>query len=576
MSQSLLSFLNTEPAKPNSPSVLDVQTSEHDPEQASFQEELQSRHQTPAARNRPEKSERPQPTEQSDSPESQHIPQEVEGRSKPEDSESTHETQSGPEATSEAVESTDVSNSVLDGDQLETLPPEVIDELVELEPVSDPLNVEQVNEVAVVDNDEGLESSTTPIGETEESAVPMPASLRKHIKTTELSTPQTAPSAEQPVTDDTPVVPASLRQALSAQTATTQSSTPETNQAVEQVLPVPSVNTQVETSTQAESLEQQVTIEAEAAVSLPEETSGEAQQESTPEFTAETAVEFEAEGEEGAESTATQNSANRVSESATQSTLSSTQNVVGSPTQNRQSEASANTEPLPTIPQSEGQSSASQSVGNPFSASPTQGIAADQTSDSVTTEAEPAAETKPVQTPTEVFQTSGTSQASGTQEASAARPVATLDVRDPQFGQKLTELLEQASSRSQMLRVRLTPQELGQVDVSVQLKEGVLIARLEADTFRAQQILQEHVASLKESLANQGLAVDRIEVVDSETEFSDFRGRDFEQGEQQSSEDNSSETIYSSFGEQEEETAPAAVEAAGRQRISMSEIDIEV
>jgi flagellar hook-length control protein FliK len=62
------------------------------------------------------------------------------------------------------------------------------------------------------------------------------------------------------------------------------------------------------------------------------------------------------------------------------------------------------------------------------------------------------------------------------------------------------------------MQVRLSPPELGALQIEISLKDGVISARLETQTAAAQQLLSDNLQQLKESLSQQGLSVDRLDV----------------------------------------------------------------
>ena len=64
----------------------------------------------------------------------------------------------------------------------------------------------------------------------------------------------------------------------------------------------------------------------------------------------------------------------------------------------------------------------------------------------------------------------------------------------------------------QAMQVHLNPPELGSLQVDVSVNGGVLSARLEAQTPAAQQILVDNLSQLKNSLSQQGVSFDRIDV----------------------------------------------------------------
>jgi|GEM_PF-3022715 len=68
-----------------------------------------------------------------------------------------------------------------------------------------------------------------------------------------------------------------------------------------------------------------------------------------------------------------------------------------------------------------------------------------------------------------------------------------------------------AHQEQRQLRVRLNPPELGPLQVEVHQKDGVITARLEAQSAATHRLILENLPQLRESLAQQGLNVDRID-----------------------------------------------------------------
>jgi flagellar hook-length control protein FliK len=64
----------------------------------------------------------------------------------------------------------------------------------------------------------------------------------------------------------------------------------------------------------------------------------------------------------------------------------------------------------------------------------------------------------------------------------------------------------------QQMQLHLNPPELGALQVDVSMHDGVLSARIEAQTPTAQQILTDNISQLKDSLTQQGVTFDRIDV----------------------------------------------------------------
>nr|MDQ3332759.1 flagellar hook-length control protein FliK [Planctomycetota bacterium] len=62
------------------------------------------------------------------------------------------------------------------------------------------------------------------------------------------------------------------------------------------------------------------------------------------------------------------------------------------------------------------------------------------------------------------------------------------------------------------IRIRLSPADLGAMQVEVSRQQGSLAARFEVTTSAAQSMLNEHLPALRESLGRSGLTIDRVEV----------------------------------------------------------------
>jgi flagellar hook-length control protein FliK len=81
------------------------------------------------------------------------------------------------------------------------------------------------------------------------------------------------------------------------------------------------------------------------------------------------------------------------------------------------------------------------------------------------------------------------------------------------------QVIEQAAwaiqvthASGQEMRLELSPPDLGALQVSVSVHNGVLSARLEAQNPTTRQILADNLSQLKDSLTQQGVAFDRIDV----------------------------------------------------------------
>lgn len=102
-------------------------------------------------------------------------------------------------------------------------------------------------------------------------------------------------------------------------------------------------------------------------------------------------------------------------------------------------------------------------------------------------------------------------QASRTSEAVPQRPV--LRPYEGQMAQQLgSQVVQALNRRDNKIRLQLHPQQLGKVDVNLNLKKNVLSVGMSAETEAVKEILISHVSELKNALSDQGIVVDKIEV----------------------------------------------------------------
>ncbi len=80
------------------------------------------------------------------------------------------------------------------------------------------------------------------------------------------------------------------------------------------------------------------------------------------------------------------------------------------------------------------------------------------------------------------------------------------------FAERVMSAVRGASEQNRPFRVRLNPPELGSLQVEITQRDGIYSARLEVQTTSAQQAILDHVGHLKESLQQNGIRLDRIEV----------------------------------------------------------------
>ena len=104
---------------------------------------------------------------------------------------------------------------------------------------------------------------------------------------------------------------------------------------------------------------------------------------------------------------------------------------------------------------------------------------------------------------------------------------------DPsRFVSRVTKAFEAAQLQGGgPIRMRLSPPELGMLQVQIEVKEGVLTASLEAETHAARNLLLENLPALRDRLAEQQISIEKFDV-DVRDESSD---PDYEQANRQES-----------------------------------------
>lgn len=98
----------------------------------------------------------------------------------------------------------------------------------------------------------------------------------------------------------------------------------------------------------------------------------------------------------------------------------------------------------------------------------------------------------------------------GTQGGEPTRQI--TDVEQTRFVHRITKALEVASNRDGNIRLRLSPPELGSLQLEVKVQGGALTAKIEAETAMARSLILENMPVLRERLAEQGIRVDQFDV----------------------------------------------------------------
>jgi flagellar hook-length control protein FliK len=78
--------------------------------------------------------------------------------------------------------------------------------------------------------------------------------------------------------------------------------------------------------------------------------------------------------------------------------------------------------------------------------------------------------------------------------------------------QRVARAVQTAEERGGELKLRLSPPELGSLKLEVQIRDGALSARIEAQTPEAKQVLIDSLPALREKLSEQNLRVEKFDV----------------------------------------------------------------
>ncbi len=166
-----------------------------------------------------------------------------------------------------------------------------------------------------------------------------------------------------------------------------------------------------------------------------------------------------------------------------------------------------------------------------------------------------------------------------TPAAAQARPV--LDMTRSDMSQKLSSFIQQASESGKAMRIRLDPPELGSLQIEVGRVNGQIVARIEVDNPTARALVFEQLQMLRDSLQQQGLRVDRLEVEINENLSHEF---DSDQSAEQRSEEQqqrfAEETDFAAESKQGDQNEQAEDEAnlnpQNTRVIGVSEIDVQI
>jgi flagellar hook-length control protein FliK len=95
------------------------------------------------------------------------------------------------------------------------------------------------------------------------------------------------------------------------------------------------------------------------------------------------------------------------------------------------------------------------------------------------------------------------------------------------FVDRVARAFRAAEGRNGVVRLRLSPPELGSLRLEIKVQGGALAARLEADTPQARSLLMDNLPVLRERLADQGIRIEQfdVELLDRQSS-GDFDGWD--------------------------------------------------
>jgi len=96
--------------------------------------------------------------------------------------------------------------------------------------------------------------------------------------------------------------------------------------------------------------------------------------------------------------------------------------------------------------------------------------------------------------------------------AQASRSGAESGVDRSRFVQRITRAIEVARQRGGEVRLRLSPPELGSVRLEVEVRDGLLHARVETESSTARTLILENLTQLRERLSQQEIKIGRFDV----------------------------------------------------------------
>lgn len=80
------------------------------------------------------------------------------------------------------------------------------------------------------------------------------------------------------------------------------------------------------------------------------------------------------------------------------------------------------------------------------------------------------------------------------------------------FVQRVANAFQTMGDDGGTLRLRLSPPDLGSLKLEVSVRDGVMSARIEADTPQARDLLVDNLPALRERLSDQNIKMDKFDV----------------------------------------------------------------
>ncbi|QDU49727.1 flagellar hook-length control protein FliK [Gimesia panareensis] len=180
-------------------------------------------------------------------------------------------------------------------------------------------------------------------------------------------------------------------------------------------------------------------------------------------------------------------------------------------------------------------------------------------------------------------------------QAAPAGPVVDAKQVD-QLVDRISSAVRQSQSTGQQLKIRLSPPELGTLQIEVSLKNGEYSAKLEVQNRHAQKVINDNIAQLKDALTKTGVSLDRIDVHINTHSSEDQRSSQSDSQQQSGTEFNSNqfsdqsgdteqghdersfveETIQRDDVEPEQQNRPHVTRSQGVATDNVEEIDVQI